>query len=550
MSATDAAGSQLTHVLSRPWLVHGVGVLSVLSLHATLGRGSYEAWDLQLFDGSWYFGWARDIARHLDFPTWENAPLYCLYYALCHVLFKSVFAIYFAHRAIMLMAINLLGYALFSRLFSPALAVCGVAYLQLLIEGDSVASYAVRPFVLLPFLAAALCATRASRCSGLWILLCLLWAAGCRPEWWVCLPLATVALVGLQLRAHDASLRRPAWVMLALGTAATSFTAYATSGSPRSWLAFGQHFSAGFIRRQRSVPALDPGLHWQTYLKNSFGDANSVFAALVHNPSEMLAHVWQNARYFPLELQWALRPKFPLAPWLEALIRPLNTLWVLAAVLALGALGMRVRGLRARDVLAAHARLLVTFVVAAFAIVLSALVVIPQAAYMYALSASLLACALASIQVWIGPLLSRRPLAPLLALLPAAAIVQLLCPTPYDREFLRIVYPAVHALPAIPGSAPYGLISDSATSFCIYADEPRCRPQEILWQTPQPPDPASFVDSTNTRILLVSKRMLQQMSPAWSSYVSAIVLNPEKQGWQQVAPEPGKDAMIAIYQRL
>jgi hypothetical protein len=337
--------------------------------------------------------------------------------------------------------------------------------------------------------------------------------------------------------------------MLALGIAASSFTAFATSGSPRSWLAFGQHYGYGYLRRHPSPNAPDPMLHWARYLKQSFGDASSVSEAFAHNPREVLAHVLQNARYLLSEIEWAVRPKFLLAPWLEALLRPLNLLWVLAGVLTLGALGLRARGLNARELARSYTRLLIVGAVATGAIALGALVVMPQAVYMYALSVLLLGGALASIQVWIGPLLARRPLAPLLALLLTAAVAQLLCPTPYDRTVPRIVYPAVHALPAIAGTAPYGLLADSATSFCIYADDPRCRAQELLWQVPQPSDPAVYVESTNTRVLLVSKRFLEQVSPAWSSYVNAIVSDPESRGWRKVAPEPGKEAVIWIYER-
>ena len=531
--------------------MHTIGVLAVLSLHATLCRGAFDAWDLRVFDGSWYFGWSRDIARHFRFPTWENAPLYCLYYALFHKLFDHVFTIYFAHRAIMLVAINLLGYALFSRLFTPALAVLGVAYLQLLIEEGNIATYAVRPFVLLPFLTAAWFAMRKGRWSGLCILLSLFWAAGCRPEWWVGLPLATLGISLLQLRQDTTTTAKlPAWITLAVGAAVSVFTASATSTSARSWLAFGQHFGFGYVQRHPSPGAPDPGLHWQQYLRESFGDASSVAEALVHNPRELLSHVLQNVRFFPAELAWALEPKFRLAAWLEALLRPLNMLWVSLAVIALGALGLRVRGRSARHLLQEHARLLLVMLAATLAVSVSALVVIPQAVYMYALSASLILCALASIQLWIGPWLTTHPLAPLCALLFATGLALMVCPTPYDRPVPRIVYPAVQALPQIPGTAPYGLIADSALSFCIYADDPRCQGQELLWAVPQPTEPTKYVESTNTRLLLVSKRLREQVSPAWSRYVEAIIADPEAQGWRKVAPAPGKEAVIAIYQRM
>jgi hypothetical protein len=535
--------------------MHVIGILAVLSLHATLGRGSYDAWDLRLFDGSWYFGWSRDIARHFRFPSWENAPLYCVYYAIFHVLLKSTFAIYFAHRAVMLVVINLLGYLLFSRLFTPALAVAGVAYLQLLIEDGNIATYAVRPFVLIPFLSAAWFATRAGRWSGFWALLCLLWAAGCRPEWWVCLPVATLGLSVLQLQharaTHEPAWKLPAWLMIALGTVASSCAAIATSASPRSWLAFGQHYGYGYVRRHPSPDATDPGLYWQTYLRASFGDADSVASALLHNPRELLAHVLQNVAYFADELEWALRPKFLLSPWLDVMLRALNMLWLVAVLFALGALGLRLRAVvDFRRRMHEHARLLVVMLAATVAITVSALVVIPQAVYMYALAAALLLCGLAALQVWVGPWLARHSLAPLLALLIVSTFTIAVCPTPYDRPVPRIVYPAVQALPRIAGTAGYGLIADSALSFCIYADDPRCNGQEVLWMVPQPSDPAGFIQSTNTRVLLVSKRLRERLSPAWSRYVEAIIAAPEASGWRKVAPEPGKEAAIAIYERL
>lgn len=547
-------GADLSGVLARPWVMHTIGVLSVLSLYATLGRGSFEAWDLRLLDGSWYFGWSRDIARYLRFPTWENAPLYCLYYAFFHKLFGSVFVVYYAHRASMLLLIDLLSYALFSRLFTPALAVAGVAYLQLLIEEGNIATYAVRPFVLIPFLTAACLATRRERWSAPAVLLSLFWAAGCRPEWWVCLPVATLGLTLLQLGAArgtaDTKARRLAFVTLAVAVCASIFTANVTSRSPRSWLAFGQHFAFGYARRHPSPSGPDPGLHWQQYLRTSFGDAGSVSEALMHNPRELLQHVLQNARFFPSELAWALEPQFRLYAWLEALVRPLNMLWVSFAALALGVLGLRVRGASIRHLLRDHAYLLIVMLAAALAVSVSALVVIPQAVYMYALSASLLLGVLGSIQVWIGPWLETRPLAPLCALLVTSLLTLMLCPTPYDRTVPRIVYPAVQALPRIAGNAPYGLIADSASSFCIYADDPRCQAQELLWADPQPSDPARYVESENTRLLLISKRLREQVSPAWSRYLEAIIADPESQGWRKVAPAPGEEAMIAIYQRL
>jgi hypothetical protein len=121
-----------------------------------------------------------------------------------------------------------------------------------------------------------------------------------------------------------------------------------------------------------------------------------------------------------------------------------------------------------------------------------------------------------------------------------------LFPTPFKAPSRpRIVLPAVRALPKIGGDGKWGLIADSAISFCNYSDPIHCKPIEILWMK-APADIPGFLSETDTRLLLVGARLMHELSPDWRRFVEELMRNPKGRGWRLVEMTPG----FLIYARV
>jgi hypothetical protein len=60
-------------------------------------------------------------------------------------------------------------------------------------------------------------------------------------------------------------------------------------GGDRSMVAFGQHYSLNWVRWNNDER--NPMTNWEAIVKNDFGDADSVFSAIISNPYVFSRHL-------------------------------------------------------------------------------------------------------------------------------------------------------------------------------------------------------------------------------------------------------------------
>ncbi len=525
---------QRRHTLLLPFL----GVVCLLVLHAKFLLGSYQSFDLRLWDGSWYWGWGRDVAESFRFPSYENAPLYAAYYAIFHLLFSDPFNIYYIHRVVMLLSIAILLFTLLCRLSSPVCAFLLCAYFPLLIGDGGPAEYAVRSFVLIPVLLGYMAGLNRGLVSTGLVFAAFLAAALVRPEFGAALPFVLAVNVVLDWRSgryRDATKRRRVAYIAMIAVCVvisimTTVTLARTSG--RSWLAFGQHYGVGFQERHPESAA-NPWLQWETYLDESFGTAKSVTAAFSNNPSAFVAHVGWNVRLLPMAVDYSLKPAYPLDSGVAGFIfSVLNFFYIYMAVLFLKTI-LRLKNRRSVPRRNTLTRLWWTVFISLIPMVLAALVIRPSPDHMAVVKVAALLPVCRFLQAGIDKIAPRKS-RQLLWMLGAFVAIFSIYPSPFNPPRPRIVVPAVAAIPRIPGEVPFALIADSARSFCNYTDPDRCQALEILWNedgTKMGGIP-EYIQETNTRVIVVGARLMPQLSARWRSYIHTLIQTPETHGWR------------------
>lgn len=513
----------------------------LISLQLRFLLGSFESFDLRLWDGSWYFDWGRDIAERFFFPGIENGPLYTAYYSIFHLLFSDIYVIYYVHRVVMLILITVLLYLLLCRLSSPLIAALLGAYFLLLLEDGGVAEYANRSFVAIP----VLIAFRLSLTTGfkrlVGVFLASLAAVLVRPEFAVALP---VVLVGFVLIGHREGLFQSCSKMRRVGYLGTlalfalmSFGLLwrQTHDNDRSWLAFGQHFSLGVKERNPEISA-DPWLAWQWYLKEAFGDADSVSSAMTSNPGAFFEHVFFNLKLFVGAVDVALKPAYPIRSPIVGLLLT-HTHFMALLTIAIGIYIFQ-RRRRKQETERFPIGLLCTISAMILPVIISSLVVRPSPHYMVTLKIVTLILIGWMTRGWIQRLSSRLQL--LLIILSMGAL-SLSFPTPFDPPTRRMVVPTVAAIPEIPGNASYGLVADSAKSFCIYTNHKRCRPIEILWggYDDFSRDLEQHIQEQNVRLVIKGARFHPERDKRWRSYFAQ-----HREAWKIV--ETGTQFQILV----
>jgi hypothetical protein len=518
-----------------PFVV-GLGLVGVLVVQCIAFQGSWDSWDLRLWDGSWYWGWGRDAIMHLRFSTFENAPFYCAYYGLFHLVSDDPYTIFYLHRFGALLLITSLAYFLFVRLFSPFVACLLVLYSILLVGDGGVSEYTVRFFVVIPFLLAAHAALTRGPWTAPLMLLAFLGAVLTRPE------MSLGFLVLLVLLWGWTRWREPTneWSSRALwGTRAVWLVGAAISilllvhmlRSNRSWLAFGQHYSVGYQMRHPEHKQ-NPWVHWKAYLKRSFGSAKRVGQALKANPKAFAAHVSWNLTLLPKSLDLALKPVVPIqTPWVAWVRKQVSFLYVwIALVLVLAWWVWKSPDSEPSRLLSSpHLGLLLLGILVPIGV--SSLVIYPSVHFMYGLKFAALLPVGLLLQRVVERYTSWEWMRWVLVLM--FVVCLFFFPEPFLHRPAPVVRPVVKAWPTFASTRAYGVVADSAISFCRYAKTTKCTPHELLWLEKQPTNIKHYLQDKNARVILVSRRLLRNLQPVWKRFIYLLMRNPKAFGFRQ-----------------
>ena len=522
-----------------PWktVALWLGLLGTLLVVGKLHVGAWHGWDLRSWDGAWYFGWAHDLAATGRPPSPESSPVYCAYYAVFHGLFSDAYAIFFAHRAVALVAIATLAWWLFARLGSPVLAAPAAVWLLWLNFREAADGYTARPFVLVPLLGACLFATSRWRWRSIGVVICGALAAGVRPELGWTFPLLVLGAIAIEPRLQGdrlgASQRRGLVIALvALGLVlSVPVVAGSLAPSKRSILAFGQHYGVGVTQRDAAATG-DPWLEWPEFLRADFGEVETVPQAARANPAAFARHIAWNAGQLPRNASLALLPQDRLPPALEGAGTWLPA-GLLAVLLPVAWWSRRRRGaaLPWRD----HALLGLVLGCSLVGLVVSALVIFPQDFVMQGWRVLALLLAVAALQELTVRHLRGLALPAVSALIIAVLLSVWPAPTRQPRE-LRVLpqLRTVEEIFAHSDAEAIGLVAYDARALCRYLRDPRCLEVHPHWIRPQPDDVAGWLDEQQARVMVLEPGLVVVLSDAWKGYLRAMATTPGHLGWQRV----------------
>jgi hypothetical protein len=271
-----------------------------------LGRGVEGVLDLGLWDEADYLHRALLLPEH-GLPDAEWGPLYSLWYFALSRVWPDPVDVFYANTRLLLLLTSVAGYAFLRRVGArPWLALSGASVYLL-----SMAPHVLpRPTLLaaLVIIAALLLAstvrsrTSACICAGAGLLV----ASFARPEYFLSFLLASVLLAGLLVRSVWRE--RALWPW-ALHTGATYglgvLALVAVMGNPfgntsnRRFYAFCQHFADNYV--QRTGMPVNPWGECDAVIHTVFGDVDTLGEAARANPGELLTHLGQNLRRYPLQ---------------------------------------------------------------------------------------------------------------------------------------------------------------------------------------------------------------------------------------------------------
>jgi hypothetical protein len=262
--------------------------------------GFHAIVDIGLDDETVYLTQGIDFL-HFALPLADSAPLYAVWYSLLARVSPDAVALYYLNYRMMTIIPPILFYILLRR-YRVSLPVSSFAALFLLITN---ANFLVLPkvnhfalMVLLVFL--ILASIPKSRALGFAILaLGCLAAAYVRPEMYYAFGICFAISAGLFLFRERALLNATALASLAvIAVAVGMYVGYPLGASPRSFIAFGQHFSLNWQGWTKDT-SLSPWTDWQKIVEMNFGQVSGIGQALLNNPPVFGRHVATNAINLP-----------------------------------------------------------------------------------------------------------------------------------------------------------------------------------------------------------------------------------------------------------
>ncbi len=256
--------------------------------------------DIGLDDETVYLTQGIDFLR-FTLPLADSAPLYAVWYSLLARVSPDAVALYFLNYRMVTVLPPVLFYILLRR-YRVSLPTSSFSALFLLITN---ANFPVWPkvnhfalMVLLVFL--ILAAIPKSWALGFATLAfgCLA-AAYVRPEMYYVFGLCFAISAGLFLFRERTLLNATALASLAvIAVAVGMYVGYPLSASPRSFIAFGQHFSLNW-QGWTNDTSLSPWTDWQKIVEMNFGQVSGIGQALLNNPAVFARHVATNAINIP-----------------------------------------------------------------------------------------------------------------------------------------------------------------------------------------------------------------------------------------------------------
>jgi hypothetical protein len=287
----------------------------------------------------------------------------------------------------------------------------------------------------------------------------------------------------------------------------------------------------GYKERHNDM-ALNPWLDWHRYIVHSFGSATNVLQALFNSPHAFFEHVVWNLKLFPIIADYAVKPAYQLrSPVAGAIFGFLNFFYIYLSALVL-ALLIRLKQRTKNPSPFRHARLWWTVGISLFPTIVSALLIRPGPDHMAVLKAAALLPAAVLLQTILNRVAVLRN-HPFFWVIISFVFLFHLTPTPFVPAKPRLIVPVVAHIPSIPGDEPYSLIADSAISYCNYTDPDRCKPIEILWnQAVQEMEMSTYIQQTNTRVIIVGARLLPELQPRWREAILQMIHSPKTHGWR------------------
>ena len=228
-----------------------------------------------------------------QFENYELFPLHSFWYSLLHTFIADPIDLYKQGAVIQFTLLVLLvvwvSYAL-SRHALAAFAL-GLALVATPVLGVSASPFAQRSaliVVLVGVWVASRLRTPARRAVAMGVAFFL--AAFARSEYILSFYFSSVGLVGwvlLRDRTKEGFRTLGTYAAVILGLSLLLDFPLLT-GSHRSFMAFGQHYA---VQLEAQGAELDPWLHWEDAVSDTFGEADSIQAALIENPAAFAGHV-------------------------------------------------------------------------------------------------------------------------------------------------------------------------------------------------------------------------------------------------------------------
>jgi hypothetical protein len=513
------------------------GCMSLLVLQIKVLWGTWQSWDLPLWDGATYFIYGQQVANTFSFPPLAWSPGFSAYYAIFHILFADAdpFTIYYAHRLTTIVIVLVLSYFLLRANLSPGVSWLLMVYSTVLsISLNN--HYVVLSFAVIPLLGAYLASLSKSVYGNSLVLVCLLLAAFVRSEFFVSFTTALIVLVVSDYalcRRQRLEIKKWVWRYVPLLVAATALALLIIRAGPshtpinRLWGAFMQHYALGYQERHPEWTA-NPWFQYDEPIGLSFGYADTIVEAVLHNPVAVLTHILWNLGLFPRALLDLLTPAFPLS-WMGALIG-LGVIGLFVAVFAdRRQLWHSCSQVFRFEIVRRH-KLWFILLCGSVPSIASALFIRPRSIYLIPVLPQIflmVGCGLEWLRSRFIPVEQFELILPL-----AFVILLTVFPTPFNSPADRLAIATAESLKGIPIEGAYGLLGASARGFCIYSAPDDCQGMEIV-QVPNDGLPFPlFLMQHNIRVVLLDDRLVNNLPSAGQVFMTELQAHPEEVGWQ------------------
>jgi hypothetical protein len=514
---------KMSRLLAHP--LFGAGTL--LAIQARFLWGSWHNWDLPLWDGSVYYINGRTLLSTFQFPSLEWSPLFAIYYAAFQAFLGRLgpLLVYYTHRLATQAILLLLLYWLLRKMLHPLTAwMLGAYFILLWVPVTN--AYVVHNFILIPMLAAYLFALHPGRTSQGLVLAALLLASMVRTEMLLALVAYVLFLALRAIRQHQFSIEWRDNLSLASACALTLIIFIRTPvlSTNRLWAAFGQHYAWGYSERNPEW-GLDPWLHWQEITRLQFDGAQSLWQAIRANPPAVTAHIAWNLHILPGELNLVLRPFYP---WLEIL------LWIGLIGLAIAAIPGFLRRRTGSKIFRASDPSRLSFWTLLIASLLpgvfSLLIIRPRAIYMVVFLPAILLIAGLGLDRWLPARIGKSGW----VIAALAAICLILFPSPFAARAGRPVLSLSNKLAHYPLNQSFTLLSESAKSFCVYAQPGLCQPLEISQVPAQTPDFAAYLNNNHVDVIISNTRLIQNLPVEGQKFIARLQSDPAAEGFDLI----------------